>query len=85
MSHRIPTQSDISGADLSRGFNAFVPKLFRPILPLEVPQPHHSPRGQWLAVGWREALTGKNFYKFFVVISLLSEMPNGCALGIMWL
>ena len=39
---------------------------------MDVPPQAHFPRGQWIPVGRREALTGKNkFYNFFnaVVIS----------------
>ena len=55
-----------------------VPNLFRAIPPLNVPPPAHSPRGQWLPVGRREALTSKNFYNFSnaVVISCLPGVAS---------
>ena len=42
------------------------PTFSVPFLPLNVPTPAHSPHGQWVPVGKREALNGKNFYKFLM-------------------
>ena len=44
-------------------FKAVVPNYFHAIPFLEIPPPAHSPRGQWLQVGRREALTGKTIFQ----------------------
>ena len=43
-----------------------VPKLFRAIPLLEVPQTAHFPRGQWIPVERRDALKGKNNFWIFL-------------------
>ena len=52
-----------------------VANIFRAIPLMEVTPSSHSPRGQWVPVGRREDVTGKNNYEFFDAV-LIARPPE---------